>query len=248
MFKRVLARIGLRGIVPAAAALGLAMVVAPAPAQAATGNVTCTTTIDNTNTVITGNVTVPAGASCTLNGGTVQGNVHVGAGASLTLESPTVQGSVHVVAGAFLGVYSATVQGNVHVGAGASLDVGGSIMQHNLTTEGASWINIVSSQVWGNSSFDATSGPPVGCGGGGSVCVLFDNFGIPNPNPHGPAYKHGNVSITNTSSPAGAALGSNLVGGDLTCSGNTSVTSNVPGLGVLPNTVVGQESGQCVGL
>jgi hypothetical protein len=246
MFKRVLARIGLRGIVPAAAALCLAMVVAPAPAQAATGNVTCTTEIDGAT--ITGNVTVPAGAVCTLGGGTVQGSVSAGAGASLQFVGTTVGRNVSAGAGAFLGVYSATVQGNVFVGAGASLDVGGSIMQHNLTTEGASWINIVSSQVWGNSSFEATSGPPVGCGGGGSVCVLFDNFGIPNPNPHGPAYKHGNVSITNTSSPAGAALGSNTVGGHLTCSGNTSVTNNVPGYGVIPNTVVGEESGQCAGL
>jgi hypothetical protein len=246
MFKRVLARIGLRGSVLAAAALGLAMVVAPAPAQAAIGNVTCTTQISSP--VIRGNLTVPAKASCTLNGGTVQGNAYVRAGASLTLESPTVEGYVLVRAGAFLGVYSATVQRSVYVLAGASLDVGGSILQRNLITKGASWINIVSSQVWGNSSFDATSGPSVGCGGGGSVCVLFDNFGTKNPNPQGPAYLFGNVSITNTSSPAGAALGSNFVPGSLTCSGNTSVTNNIPGFGTLPNSVLGQESGQCVGL
>jgi hypothetical protein len=200
--------------------LGLAMVVAPAPAQAATGNVTCTTLISVT--VITGNVTVPAGASCILVGGTVQGNVSAGAGASLELDS-------------------VTVQGNVFVGAGASFDAGGTVMRRNLSTEGANTINIVFSEVDGNSSFDATSGPLSICGGGGSACVLF-NF---NP---GTASKFGNVSITNTSSPAGAVYGGNFVAGNLTCSGNTFVTNNVPGFGSIPNTVLGHESGQCVGL
>jgi hypothetical protein len=220
MFKRVMARIGLRGIVLAAAALGLAMVVAPAPAQAATGNVTCTTEIDST--VITGNLTVPAGAVCILVGGTVQGNVSVGAGASLELDA-------------------VTVQGNVSVGAGASFDAGGTVMKRNLSTEGANTINIVFSEVDGNSSFDATSGPLAICGGAGSACVLF-NF---NP---GTANKFGNVSITNTSSPAGAVYAGNFVAGSLTCSGNTSVTNTVPGFGQIANIVLGQESGQCAGL
>jgi hypothetical protein len=71
--------------------------------------------------------------------------------------------------------------------------------------------------------------------------VVF-NFNPGIPNPHGTT-RFGNVSITNTSSPAGAVFGGNFVAGSLTCSGNTSVTN-----GGFNNTVLGQESGQCVGL
>ena len=238
MFKHALARIGLRGIVLAAAALGLAMVVAPAPAQAATGNVTCTTDIEST--VITGNLTVPAGAVCTLGGVTVQGSVSVGAGASLQFVGTAVGGNVSVGAGATTLLFSITVQGNVFVGAGASFEASGTVIQRNLTTEGASTINIQSIEVDGNSSFDATSGPLAICGGTGSACVLF------NYNP-GTANKFGNVSITNTSSPAGAVYAGNVVAGTLTCSGNTFVTNDY-GFGPVPNFVVGHESGQCAGL
>ena len=225
MFKRVLARCGVRGSALAAGVLGVAMVVAPAPAQAQAGNVTCTTTISVT--VITGNVTVPPGAFCTLVGGTVQGNVNVDAGAS----------------GLFLDAI--TVQGNVNVGAGATFDAGGVLIQHNLTTERANYVNIQPIEVDGNSSFDRTSGPFVVCGGGGSACVLF-NYNPGTPNPAGQT-RFGNVSITNTSSPAGAVYAGNFVAGSLTCSGNTSVTNDY-GFGPTPNFVLGQESGQCVGL
>ena len=241
MFKRVSARIGLRGIGLAAAALGLAMVVAPAPAQAATGNVTCTTDIENT--VITGNLTVPAGAICTLGGVTVQRNVSVGAGASLQFVGTIVGGNVSVGAGASTFLDSITVQGNVSVGAGASFEAGGTVIQRNLSTEGADNISIVFAEVDGNSSFDATSGTLSICTDSNPACVLFTfNPGTLNPNPHGPANKFGNVSITNTA-PGSVVYGGNFVAGNLTCSGNTFVTN----LGI-QNIVLGKESGQCVGL
>ena len=203
MFTHVLARPGVRGTILAAAALAAAMVVAPAPAQAATGNVTCTTEIDST--VITGNLTVPAGALCLLQGDTVQGNVSVGSGAEFV--------------------------------------AGGTWIQHNLSTEGAFTVNMLSSEVDGNSSFDATSGTFSICGGGVSVCAGFNyNPGIPNAHPHGPANKFGNVSITNTS-PAVVIYAGNFVAGSLTCSGNAFVTNDG-----FPNTVLSQELGQCAGL
>ena len=90
---------------------------------------------------------------------------------------------------------------------------------------------------------DATSGTLSICTDSNPACVSFTfNPGTPNPNPHGPANKFGNVSITNTS-PGSVVYGGNFVAGNLTCSGNTFVTN----LGI-QSIVLGKESGQCVGL
>lgn len=223
MFGRVLGRIGRRGVILAAAALGVAMVAAPVPALAATGNVTCTTEIDSTT--ITGNVTVPAGAFCFLNGDTVEGSVAVGEGALGILGGTTVDGSVAA-------------------GEDAGFVAFGAVIQRNLSTEGALAVEVAFSTVYGNSSFDATSGNLSICGTEVSLCVGFTiNPGIPNPNPNGTANKFGNVSITNTSAPGGALYEDNYVAGNLSCSGNTSVFNDGG-----QNTVLGHESGQCAGL
>jgi hypothetical protein len=89
------------------------------------------------------------------------------------------------------------------------------------------------SEVDGDVSIDATSGSKVFFCGPESVIVFDDKFG-------------GNVSITNTSS-SGVGFGENVVAQDLTCTGNASVTNMLEGV-ARPNTVLGQEFGQCVGL
>ena len=205
MFRRVMVRIGPRGIILAGAALGVAMAAAPASAQAANGNISCTTYIGST--VITGNVTVPAGASCYLDSDTVEGSV-----------------SVH------------------H---GATFEALGAQLQGNLYAKDANTVYIYFSEVDGNSSIDATSGTSNICGTtlqAAPVCAFASTFGTPNPHPDGPRHTSGNVSIINTS-PKGAGFADNSVAGNLTCSGNTFVTN----FGY-PNTVEGQESGQCAGL
>jgi hypothetical protein len=123
-----------------------------------------------------------------------------------------------------------TVDGNVTVGKGAKFLAYESLLKGNLTSEGAEQVSLIGSVVDGNTSFDKTSA----AGGSffctfASVCLLGSGFG-------------GNVSITNTA-PLGALLAENLILRDLTCKGNASATNEG-----FPNTVFGQEYGQCVGL
>jgi hypothetical protein len=211
--------IGLRGTM-----LSVVVVVAitAASAQAANGNVTCTTEIDNTT--ISGNLTVPAGAACILHADRVYGNVSVAVGASLGLHAgTTVYGNVSVAVGASLSVSSSDVGGNVSVAEGASINAidPATHFDRNLSTEGANMVNLTFITVGGNSSFDATTG---------SLSVSSTDNG-------------GNVSITNTS-PDVVVYADNHVAGDLTCYGNTGGVTNDG----LPNTVLGQEYGQCAGL
>src|SRR6266702_1107090 len=89
-------------------------------AQAA--DVICSGTLGGGSTVtdITGNVTVPEKASCTLDFVTVAGNVHVGKGASLVVtaytEPSTISGNVEAVnCGSVLLQGNVTVEGNLHI-------------------------------------------------------------------------------------------------------------------------------------
>jgi hypothetical protein len=121
-----------------------------------------------------------------------------------------------------------TVDGNVTVDRGGHLLAYRSVIKGNLSTRGATQVSVVGSVVEGNASIDATGGEGTFfCDQ--SVCLFGSAFG-------------GDVSITK-SLPTGAGLGKNFIAGDLTCSGNASVTN----LGFM-NTVLGQEFGQCIGL
>lgn len=51
----------------------------------------CTNTIEN-NTI--SNLTIPAGANCTLNNSSIEGDVNIGKGGSLILNSSSIQGSI----------------------------------------------------------------------------------------------------------------------------------------------------------
>jgi hypothetical protein len=150
------------------------------------------------------------------------------------ISNTEVAGNLTVPPGATCDLENVVVDGNVSVGRGADLFSFATI-EGNLSTDGADSVTLLATEVDGNASFDATSGTfsPL-CGPGVSVCVLATSF------------SGGNVSVTDTS-PAGAAFAANFVAGHLGCTGNVSVTNMVLGVEG-PNTVLGREFGQCVGL
>jgi hypothetical protein len=130
-------------------------------------------------------------------------------------------------------VGAVVIDGNVSVGKGSDFitrAIGSSVavIKGNLSTEGADAVEMSTTTVDGNASFDGTSGTGA-CGNSVSVCLSQNSFG-------------GSVSITNTS-PGLVVFWGNVVGHDLTCRGNSEV-ANLD----MPNTVQGQAFGQCVGL
>jgi len=144
-----------------------------------------------------------------------------------------ITSNLTVPAGATCFLGGAIIDGNVTVGQGsdffAQRELGRlTVIKGNLSTEGADEVEVTLAVVDGNASFDGTSGNIVTDCGFVSVCLFDVSFG-------------GNVSITNTS-PAGAELGFNVVGRDLTCLGNSSITD------IGGNAVQGQAFGQCAGI
>jgi hypothetical protein len=161
-----------------------------------------------------------------------------GANATTTCTGPIsnteVTSNLTVPPGATCDLENVVVDGNVSVGQGANLFASATI-ERNLSTDGADSVTLFAAEVDGHTSFDATSGTSsLFCGPGVSVCVLATSF------------PGGSVSITDTS-PAGAVFAANSVTRHLTCTGNASVTNMVLAVEA-PNTVLGQEFGQCVGL
>jgi hypothetical protein len=148
-------------------------------------------------------------------------------------EHRVIKGKLRVSPGTNCILFFDTVDGNVSVAQGANFILGGhSVITGSLSTEGANSVCIADgSEVDENVSIDATSGTVHLCRS--SVIVAEDKFG-------------GNVSITNTS-PSEVIFAENVVAQDLTCTGNASVTNVLAGV-ERPNTVLGQEFGQCVGL
>jgi hypothetical protein len=141
---------------------------------------------------------------------------------------------VRVPHGARCGLVGDTIDGNVFVGHDARFTAIGTLIKGSVSTQGAETVSLINSEVYGDASFDMTSGPTtffcLGGGIGDSVCL-------------GPADKFfSNVTITNTS-PATTVVVHDFVAGNLTCIGNASVTNDEE-----MNTVLGRERGQCVGL
>ena len=144
-----------------------------------------------------------------------------------------ITSNLTVPAGATCFLGGAIIDGNVSVGKGSDFitrPIGSSVpvIKGNLSTEGADAVEMSTTTVDGNASFDGTSGPGA-CGNSVSVCLSQNSFG-------------GSVSITNTS-PGLVVFWGNVVGHDLTCRGNSEV-ANLD----MPNTVQGQAFGQCAGI
>jgi len=195
-------------------------------AQAATTD--CTS--DLGDQTITGDVTVPAGATCVLAGATVQGSITVGADGWLDATSVTVTGDVVAtdpygvlldgtrVDGdvsayttgsrvGFLYLNDLEVGGSVAAG-GLDVEVTGSDITGGLTTQAATYVDLLQTGV------------------GGEVAIADSAWGVDVAG----AVVGGSLSVTGSSrdvlvgATADGAAGTwgNTVGGDLVLSGNTA--------------------------
>ncbi|MDF2847432.1 MAG: hypothetical protein K0R97_1414 [Oerskovia sp.] len=209
----------------AAAAFVLLAVAAPS-AHAAVTN--CTTELDDT--VVAGDLVVPAGATCVLGGTTVQGSITVGDDAWLDATEAVIEGDVvatdaygvlidgasvggdisSYTAGSrtgFLYLYDLRVGGSVATG-GVDVEISDTKITGNLTTQAATYVDLLRTSVGG----DATLGD--------------SDFGVS----VGGAVVGGSLSVTGTSRDAliganadgTADQWGNTVGGDLVLTGNTA--------------------------
>jgi hypothetical protein len=157
----------------------------------------------------------------------------------------TINGNLTVPPSADCTLEAVVVNGNVSVGQGATLLAAELLITGNLSAEGASVVNLNSSEVDGNTRIDATNGPGAvstpdfnsNCPATGlfpvspSVCFVGVTFG---------GTKGGNVSITNTS-PGAVGLAKEEISGNLSCVGNATINDPIF------LTVDGRASGQCAG-
>ena len=159
------------------------------------------------------------------------------------LGAAVINTNVNVPAGALCVLNGANVSGNVSVGPNASILFINTVIKRTLSGVGAYSVNLIHTEVDGNTSFDGTVGAFSICdlliSDTSGVCAGLNWFaGTANPNPKkADTTKFGNVSITNTVAPAYFAL--NYVMHDLNCSGN----SEMHGTGL--NVVGGHATGQC---
>jgi len=199
MFRRVLVRIGFRGVILAAAGLGVAvagcssssssssasapafLVPSSAPAQAATRTDPCTTTISN-QTV--GTVFVPAGQTCTLNNVTVHGSI-------------TDYGTLNLTTSAAIGGNVVAEQGSTLIESGPTTVT----IEGNLTTNGPLKSSFTSDYVRGNVTAENTF----------NAWVTDTHVG-------------GSVFFLNNGS--GGLINGNTVAGNINCSGNATDPTN----------------------
>lgn len=228
---------------PAAAAL--TVLALPAVAAAASPpNLQCN---GNYSGGTYGNVTVPAGDTCTLSGTTVQGNATALNGATLTLNYSTSKG---------------TVGGNVLVGSGTDLTVSPSwTVGGTIAAQGASILVVSGGTTHDIVSTDTTDLSVSGATIKGNVVAnQTQDFGVVGDNPvitgdvtvnatASSAQEFdldnqlvaGNVYITNNSAPTEIFV--NTIRQNLVCTGNTPPPDDF-GYG---NYVQGRQVGQCAG-
>jgi hypothetical protein len=228
------------------------MVSAPTAARADTN---CST--DLTSGTINGNLIVPAGAECSLNGTTVTGNVKVEKGAQLLVFSGTIYGNVqgHQCKSVFL-----TASG--------AISVGGNLQIQNCTGTGDNGYSnsglSVTIEIDGNFQCQNNDGPCLAEGGTvlnnvqvidnsgpafiesamihGNLQVSGNNGGSTDPGAvvTGDAVM-GNAQVNGNSGTGNVSVANNVVQGNLQCASNT------PGVnGAGSNTVGGHIQGQCV--
>jgi hypothetical protein len=189
---------------------------------------------------VNGNLIVPPNQSCELDDGTVTGNVVVGTGASLgvfpgTGQTVTIHGNVAADRCNFAGVQT--------FGEGV-VSVGGNFNIQNCTnsTSGNGYTGI--------SFFSVTIGGNFLCANN-AVCdatggVVQGNLTVDNNTAAvnvGNSQISGNADVSGNSGRA-PVLENNRIGGNLRCFDNNPPASNFGS----PNTVSGNEQGQCAGL
>jgi hypothetical protein len=193
-----------------------------AGAPSARADVTCSGTVGGASTVtnVNGNITVPAGASCTLNFVNVTGNVTTGAGSTLLItaytEPSTIGGNVVAV-----GCVSAFLQGNV--------TVGGNVQIQNCTGTGTGPNGFQGPDILIGGNFTCQSNAVLQSQA--TPCVAWLGKVV------------GTVTIASNSglTPSDASLVT--IGGNLICQSNTPGMTLVHG----SSWVDGTAQGQCTG-
>lgn len=243
----------------AIAALATFGIVLAAGPGARAQNASCSTTI--TGGVVRGNLVVPTGASCRLNGVTVEGNVSVGVSATLDVNTGSkIGGNIEaercnfvflfgnpISVGGNLQIENCTGQSGYEVTSGPApgITIGGNFACEN----NAEPCLVTGGKVGGNVRFINNSGgsqlfsPTIG----GNLSVNENSATLPGSEVAVVVRGTigGNVEVNDNSGPGDSIVGGNVIHGNLQCQGNTPGVSDG---NVGPNTVSGNTEGQCAGL
>jgi hypothetical protein len=197
--------------------------------QTFSGNFSCSSTFPPAGSTITGNLTVPGGVVCTLNNVTVGGNIDDKSGGSLLMHGGSTGGNIDAKGSPELVLdQAASVGGKVKAEDTGKLGIQNASIGGNLdvkhTTGSESPRNyICGSTIGGNITLtDSTSSAPFAVGGPNPPCSSGNSV-------------NGNGSFKNNL--AALTVANNAFGGNLDCSGNTSITTS--------NNTAKKKSGQC---
>jgi hypothetical protein len=216
-------RSGLLVAVTVAAVIGAALLTGGQRASAS-APILCFGTI--TGASITGNLEVPSGVICELNGTTVAGNVVVDSNASLVEDSnATIKGSVTGLPGANFIVLEGFVGGALQANGLVAVDLCGATEQGSVTIQNTGFIALGDTD--GSCAGNTIRGAVTLLNNGGEVIVNGNTIG-------------GRV-VLNGNNVFEFELGPNTINGALACSGNSPAPDNEDGT----NTVKGARSGQC---
>ena len=181
-------------------------------------------------TTYRGNLSVPAGSTCTLGPHTiVTGNVTVGAGAALVVDGASIGGNLTGVGVQVSLLHGASVQGNVQLAGGGSLTMSGAAVRGNVQ---AMELGPVPSSICGTS-----------IGGNLQLQRNVAQVSVGAPPSCRANVVNGNLEAQHNTSPTAPSISidGNSVGGNLQCTGNTPAAV---GTG---NTVSGKSSIGCAG-
>jgi hypothetical protein len=203
----------------------LALTAALSLATIARAQTQCTGTLNNPD--VPCNLTVPPGATCVLDGGTVTGSVFVEQGGCLVVGQ---------------GGHPTTIGGNITATDAACLSIGfGSSVAGNVSafgttgdTPGYTFNFLCNSSIGGSVDIENSTSSANWCiGYTGSPCDCAAGEKI-----------HGSLTFDNNA--GGGIIGDNTITNTLACSGNTNLTCNGSSTSCNNNTA-GTKSGQCSG-
>jgi predicted acyltransferase (DUF342 family) len=231
------------------------LVVASVPAARA-GDMSCGATM--TGGTVKGDLLVPAGTTCTLNGVTVGGNVLVGPSATLDVGTGSkIGGNINAAECFSVELYgnAISVSGNVRIEAcsgQSGFEVTPSDAAPGITIDGNFTCTnnpegcvVRGGEVRGNVSLrNNVAGQIFSAWIGGNLQVAGNSSGGESAAISLNTVA-GNVEVSDNSAPGGALAGGNTIGGNLECHGNTPGVSD-DGNGA--NKVGGNKLGQCAGL
>jgi len=139
-----------------------AAVLVSAPAATA-GTITCNDATGARSGPIAGDIVVPSGGRCRLDGAQVTGNVTAQIGATVGIRSSTVGGNYTCNGCTFADLHGSTINGNFQISGekeGSFID--GSLIKGDLqiktSSAGPESFSIASNTIWGNLSFNNNTG------------------------------------------------------------------------------------------